>query len=294
MTILDGKKLASELCKNLHHKILEITKLRGYAPHLCVILVGNDPASHTYVNAKRKACLGLGCNFSLKYYEDISEEHLLNLIKQINCNATIDGIIVQLPLLAKINVQKVLDSIDPKKDVDGFNSLNYGRMARGLPAHIPATPLGILKLLKHYKIKISGKHCVIVGRGHTVGAPLSILMGLDNEFGNATVTVCHRHTEDLKSITLEADILVAAAGQPYLITADMIKPNIVIIDVGINRITDPTKKSGYRLQGDVDYTNIAPICSHITPVPGGVGPMTIAALLSNTVDAAYERSLSKN
>lgn len=288
MTILDGKSLASEICTTLHDKVLEIKKLRGYAPHLCVILVGNDPASHIYVNAKRKACLHLGCAFSLKYYEDISEKDLLLLIQEINNDTTIDALIVQLPLLPKIDVQKVIDSIDPKKDVDGFHSINYGRMARGLPAHIPATPLGILKLLKHYKIETIGKHCVIVGRGNTVGAPLSILLGLNNEVGNATVTVCHRHTQDLKSITLQADILIAAAGKPYLITADMIKPNIALIDVGINRIRDESKKSGYRLQGDVDYENVAPLCSYITPVPGGVGPMTIAALLSNTVETVYD------
>lgn len=288
MTILDGKNLASEICTNLHNKILDITKLRGYPPHLCVILVGNDPASHTYVNAKKKACLKLGCLFSLKYYEDISEENLLLIIQEINNDTKIDALIIQLPLLPTINVQKVINSIDPKKDVDGFHSINYGKMARGLPAHIPATPLGILKLLKYYKIQTLGKHCVIVGRGNTVGAPLSILMGLNNEVGNATVTVCHRHTQNLKSITLQADILIAAAGTPCLITVDMIKADTVIIDVGINRISDTSKKNGYRLQGDVDYENVAPICSYITPVPGGVGPMTIAALLSNTVDAAYE------
>lgn len=289
MIILDGKKLASEISINLHAKIVEIKKLRGYAPHLCVILIGNDPASHTYVNAKRKSCLYIGCTFTLKYYEYISEEDLLHLIKEINNDITIDALIVQLPLLPNINVQKIIDSIDPKKDVDGFNSINYGKMARGLPAHIPATPLGILKLLRHYRIDTVGKHCVIVGRGNTVGAPLSILLGLNNEWGNATVTVCHRHTQDLKSITLQADILIAAAGKPGLITADMIKQNIVVIDVGINRIKDETKKIGHRLQGDVDYVNVAPLCSYITPVPGGIGPMTIAALLSNTIDAACEK-----
>lgn len=289
MVILDGKNLALEICDGLQKEVIKIKNLRGYAPHLCVILIGNDPASHTYVNAKKKACERIGCVSTILHFNALNEDQLLKLINKINCDDSIDGLIVQLPLLKHIDVQRIIDSIDPQKDVDGFNSLNYGRMARGLAAHIPATPLGILKLLEHYKIQTAGKHCVVVGRGNTVGAPLSILLGLNTSTGNATVTVCHRLTQDLKSITIQADILIAAVGKPFLITVDMVKPNVVVVDVGINRIEDPSKKSGYRLQGDVDYEKVAPLCSYITPVPGGVGPMTIAALLSNTIDAAYLR-----
>lgn len=289
MVILDGKNLALEICDGLQKEVIKIKNMRGYAPHLCVILIGSDPASHTYVNAKKKACERIGCRSTILHFDELNEDQLLRLINKINCDDFIDGLIVQLPLLKHIDVQKIIDSIDPQKDVDGFNSLNYGRMARGLPAHIPATPLGILKLLEHYKIQTAGKHCVVVGRGNTVGAPLSILLGLNTSTGNATVTVCHRLTQDLKSITIQADILIAAVGKPFLITADMVKPNVVVVDVGINRIEDHSKKSGYRLQGDVDYEKVAPLSSYITPVPGGVGPMTIAALLSNTIDAAYLR-----
>lgn len=289
MTLLDGKKLSSAILEKLRINAMEVNTRRGYPPHLCAILVGEDPASHTYVNAKQRACHDIGCAFTIKKYDDIEEAKLLDLIQEINADDSIDGLIVQLPLSPKISSQKVIDSILPRKDVDGFHSLNYGRMARGLPAHVPATPLGILKIFEHYKIETAGKHCVIVGRGNTVGAPLSILMGLNAPTGNATVTVCHKLTKDIKSLTLQADIVVAAVGRPFLITEDMVRPGIVIVDVGINRIADPSQKRGYRIEGDVDFKKIAPHAAYITPVPGGVGPMTIASLLSNTIDAAQGR-----
>ncbi len=261
----------------------------GKVPHLAVILIGDDPASHTYVAAKLKACQEVGFQSTLMQYANIREAALLRHIEQVNEDPTIDGLIVQLPLPQHVDVQEIIYHIRPEKDVDGFHPMNYGCMARNLPAHVPATPLGILALLDHYQIETSGKHCVIVGRSRTVGAPLSILMSRNSDPGNATVTLCHSHTQHLDQLTRQADILVAAVGQPRLITAGMVKEGAVVIDVGITRESDTTRKLGYRLLGDVDFAQVAPRCSYITPVPGGVGPMTIAALLSNTLRVAQNQ-----
>ncbi|MEL6606763.1 MAG: bifunctional 5,10-methylenetetrahydrofolate dehydrogenase/5,10-methenyltetrahydrofolate cyclohydrolase [Bacteroidota bacterium] len=288
MALLDGIAAAKSIRQQLTKQVRTLQDEDKKAPHLAVILIGHDPASHTYVNAKLKACREVGFQTTLLQHPDIQEAALLQHISQINEDPAINGLIVQLPLPPHINVQKVIHHIKPEKDVDGFHPLNYGNMARGLPAHIPATPLGILTLLKHYQIETQGKHCVIVGRSMTVGAPLSILLSRNDEPGNATVTLCHSRTPNLRQFTQQADILVAAVGQPGLIMADMIKEGAVAIDVGITRITDATRKSGYRLQGDIDFEQVAPLCSHITPVPGGVGPMTIAALLLNTMRAAQQ------
>ena len=270
----------------LKQQALALQSARGYVPHLAVILIGNDPASHAYVRAKQKACHAVGFRVTILQHQDMEEAALLQLIEEINHDATVDGLIVQLPLPPHISVSKVINHIQPAKDVDGFHAFNYGRMARNLPAHIPATPLGILSLLEHYQVETRGKHCVIVGRSATVGAPLSILMSRDAYPGNATVTLCHSHTQALSKLTLQADILVAAVGHPHLITASMVKEGATVIDVGINRLPDRTQQRGYRLVGDVDFVRVASRCSHITPVPGGVGPMTITALLRNTLRAA--------
>jgi methylenetetrahydrofolate dehydrogenase (NADP+)/methenyltetrahydrofolate cyclohydrolase len=289
-TILDGHLVAQAIRQKLSQQVGEIQASGGKAPHLAIMLIGNDPASHTYVKAKLKACQEVGFCTTLMQHETIAEKDLLRQIEEVNNDPAIDGLIVQLPLPQHISVQQVINSIKPEKDVDGFHPLNYGRMARNLPAHVPATPLGILTLLDHYNIATSRRHCVIVGRSSTVGAPLSILMGQNRYPGNATVTLCHSHTQQLSELTRQADILVAAVGSPGLITAEMVKEGVVVIDVGITRVPDKTRKAGYRLQGDVDFEAVAPRCSHITPVPGGVGPMTIAALLLNTLRAAQNRA----
>jgi methylenetetrahydrofolate dehydrogenase (NADP+)/methenyltetrahydrofolate cyclohydrolase len=287
--LLDGKATAAAIRQKLSQQVHALQVIGGKVPHLAVMLIGNDPASHTYVNAKLKACQEVGFQATLMQYETIQESALLHHIERVNDDPTIDGLIVQLPLPQHIDVQKIIHHIKPEKDVDGFHPMNYGRMARNLPAHVPATPLGILTLLTHYQIETSGKHCVIVGRSRTVGAPLSILMSRDSYPGNATVTLCHSHTQRLSELTRQADILVAAVGQPRLITTGMVKEGAVVIDVGITRESDKTRKLGYRLQGDVDFMPVAPSCSYITPVPGGVGPMTIAALLLNTLRAAQNK-----
>ena len=288
MVLLDGKATAQTLQRQLRQPVQTLRTQRGRPPHLAIILIGNNSASHTYVNAKRRACQDIGFQCTLFQYEDLQEDALLQLIAKINHDQTIDGLIVQLPLPKHISVSKVIHHIHPEKDVDGFHALNYGRMARSLPAHIPATPLGIITLLEQYQIETCGKHCVIVGRSTTVGAPLSILMSRNAYPGNATVTLCHSYTQDLGTLTQQADIVVAAVGHPQLITASMVKEGAVVIDVGITRIPDNTRPTGYCLQGDVDFEEVAPHCSYITPVPGGVGPMTITALLLNTLRAAQQ------
>jgi methylenetetrahydrofolate dehydrogenase (NADP+)/methenyltetrahydrofolate cyclohydrolase len=290
--LLHGKEVATTFRQELAHQVQARIDQGIPAPHLAIILIGQDPASHTYVHHKIKACHEVGFEVTLIQEADIEEARLLELVAQINSHESIDGLIVQLPLPSHIHTQRVIQAIKPEKDVDGLHSLNYGRMACNLPAHIPATPLGILMLLARYQITTQGKHCVIVGRGATVGAPLSILMSRNANPGNATVTLCHSHTQNLSSLTRQADILVLAVGKPQLITASMVQKGAVVIDVGITRVPDITKKSGYRLQGDVDFTDVAPQCSYITPVPGGVGPMTIVALLSNTLRAAQKQVYS--
>eukprot|EP00540_Astrosyne_radiata_P001710 CAMPEP_0116825810 /NCGR_PEP_ID=MMETSP0418-20121206/2183_1 /TAXON_ID=1158023 /ORGANISM="Astrosyne radiata, Strain 13vi08-1A" /LENGTH=291 /DNA_ID=CAMNT_0004454381 /DNA_START=672 /DNA_END=1547 /DNA_ORIENTATION=+ len=286
MILLDGKATAGIIRAKLSQQIQVLKNRIGRAPHLAILLIGNDASSRTYVKAKLKACREVGFTSTLIQRENIQEAALLRHITQVNNDSTIDGLIVQLPLPPSFQVEKIICHLNPAKDVDGFHALNYGRMALGLPAHVPATPLGILKLLSHYQIETRGKHCVIVGRSRIVGAPLGTLLSRDNYPGNATVTLCHSYTQHLREITRQADILVAAVGQPRFVTADMVKEGAVVVDVGITRKVDKKQRLGYCLQGDVDFMQVAPRCSYITPVPGGVGPMTIAALLLNTLRAA--------
>jgi len=288
MQLLEGKVASSAIKDDLKNKISTLASEGKKIPHLAAILVGNDPASETYVASKVKNCKEVGIASSLfKYETSITEEELLEKIKELNNDTEIDGILVQVPLPKHISEKKVINTISAKKDVDGFHPLNIGNMVLGFPAFISATPYGILLLLEHYKIEIPGKNIVIIGRSNNVGTPLSILFSRNNnDYGNATVTLCHSRTKNLPDICRQADILVAAIGKPKFVTADMVKENAVVIDVGINRIKDETKKSGFALKGDVDFENVAPKCSYITPVPGGVGLMTIAALLMNTFKAS--------
>jgi len=288
MQLLEGKVASAAIKEDLKNKVSDLTSKGKRAPHLAAILVGNDPASETYVASKVKNCKEVGINSSLFKYESfISEEMLLEKINELNADPEIDGILVQVPLPRHISEKKVINTISPKKDVDGFHPLNIGNMVLGFPAFISATPFGILLLLQHYKIETSGKNVVVIGRSNNVGTPLSILLSRNNnEYGNATVTLCHSRTKDIQSISQKADILIAAIGKPKFVTSDMVKENAVVIDVGINRIKDESKKSGFALKGDVDFENVASKCSFITPVPGGVGLMTIAALLMNTYKAS--------
>jgi methylenetetrahydrofolate dehydrogenase (NADP+) / methenyltetrahydrofolate cyclohydrolase len=288
MQLLEGKVASSAIKDDLKNKISTLASEGKKIPHLAAILVGNDPASETYVASKVKNCKEVGIASSLfKYETSITEEELLEKIKELNNDTEIDGILVQVPLPKHISEKKVINTISAKKDVDGFHPLNIGNMVLGFPAFISATPYGILLLLEHYKIETPGKNIVIIGRSNNVGTPLSILFSRNNnDYGNATVTLCHSRTKNLPDICRQADILVAAIGKPKFVTADMVKENAVVIDVGINRIKDETKKSGFALKGDVDFENVAPKCSYITPVPGGVGLMTIAALLMNTFKAS--------
>jgi methylenetetrahydrofolate dehydrogenase (NADP+) / methenyltetrahydrofolate cyclohydrolase len=287
MTLLDGKKTSAAIQEEIAAEVAEIKAQGGKIPHLAAVLVGNDGGSVTYVTNKVLACDKVGFGSTLvRYEDDVTEEELLNKIQELNENDEIDGFIVQLPLPKHIDTNKVLDAIDPKKDVDGFHPINVGRMVANLPAYLPATPAGILQLLKRYNIETDGKHCVVIGRSNIVGSPMSILMAKAAYPGNATVTLCHRNTVNLAYHTKQADIVITAVGKPGLITPDMIKEGAVVIDVGTTRVPDTTRKSGYRLRGDVDFDAVAPKCSYITPVPGGVGPLTIAMLLKNTLRAA--------
>lgn len=290
MQILDGKALSGKIKTELREKVESRKKEGRKTPHLSAILIGNDPASETYISNKIKSCEEAGFQSTLFRYEaGITEDELLGKIKEINENEDIDGLIVQLPLPKHIDVVKVIETIDYRKDVDGFHPVNIGRMVKGLPAFLPATPYGILKLLEHYQIETSGKNCVVIGRSQIVGTPMSILMSRDGYPGNATVTLCHSRTKDLLSHVKQADIVISAVGRPKTVTAEMVKEGAVVIDVGINRVEDPTRKSGYRLAGDVDFDAVKDKCSYITPVPGGVGPMTIACLLLNTYQAAENK-----
>lgn len=287
MTLLDGKKTSEAIQQEIAREVEAIKANGGKTPHLAAVLVGNDGGSVTYVNNKVLACERIGFGSTLIRYEDtITEEELLNKIKELNEDEQVDGFIVQLPLPKHINTEHILEAIDPRKDVDGFHPTNVGRMVAGLPAYLPATPAGILQLLKRYEIETDGKHCVVIGRSNIVGSPMSILMAKAAYPGNATVTLCHRNTIDLPYYTRQADIIITAVGRPGLITADMVREGAVVIDVGTTRVPDATRKSGYRLRGDVDFDNVAPKCSYITPVPGGVGPLTIAMLMQNTLRAA--------
>lgn len=286
MQILDGKLASKAIKEDLTNKILELKNAGKKIPHLAAVLVGNNPASETYVASKVKNCNEIGITSTLLRFNDsISEQELLQQIQQLNANPDVDGILVQVPLPKNISEKKIINTISPEKDVDGFHPLNVGKMVLDLPTFISATPYGIILLIQHYKIETAGKQVIVIGRSNNVGTPISILLSRNATYGNATVTLCHSRTKNLKELCLQADIIIAAIGKQKFVTADMVKENAVVIDVGINRIKDVTKKSGYALIGDVDFENVAPKCSYISPVPGGVGLMTIAALLMNTYKA---------
>ncbi len=280
MTILDGKKTSEQIKLEIADEVQQLKSDGKKIPHLAAVLVGDDGASQTYVNSKVKDCEQVGFQSTLVRMEaDTSENLLLETVQEINDNADIDGVIVQLPLPDHISVQKVTERISPEKDVDGFHPVNVGRMVKGLPAYISATPFGIMQLLERYQVETVGKHCVIIGRSDIVGTPMSILMARKATPGNCTVTLCHSRTKDIKAHTLQADIIIAALGRPGFLKGDMVKEGVVVVDVGISRVPDATKKRGYALKGDVDFETVSPKCSFIAPVPGGIGPMTRAALL---------------
>ncbi len=284
MQIISGKEVSNKVKDDIALEVENIKENGGKVPHLAAVLVGNGGASRTYVNAKVKACERVGFGSTLvQLDETISEAELLAEVEKLNSNPEIDGYIVQLPLPKHINEQKVTEAIAPEKDVDGFHPVSLGKMLLHLPSFLPATPAGILEMLKHYNIPTEGKHCVVMGRSHIVGSPMSVLMARNDYPGNCTVTVVHSRTQNLAAITTQADILIVAIGKPEFVTADMVKEGATVIDVGIHRIEDSSKKSGFRLLGDVKFDEVAPKCSHISPVPGGVGPMTIASLLKNTL-----------
>ena len=290
MVLLDGKKTSQELKEEIAAAVAVLRQQGKKVPHLAAVIVGNDGASLTYVSSKVRACEQVGFQSTLvKLPEDTTEEALLEKVKELNANEDIDGYIVQLPLPKHIDEEKVLLAVDPKKDVDGFHPANFGRMALELESFIPATPYGIMQLLERYDIDTQGKHAIVIGRSHIVGRPISILLSQKGKYANATVTLAHSRTTDLKNLVLQADIVVSALGIPNFVTADMIKPGAVVVDVGITRVSDAAAPKGYRIVGDVDFDQVAPKTSFITPVPGGVGPMTIAMLLKNTL-LARERS----
>jgi methylenetetrahydrofolate dehydrogenase (NADP+)/methenyltetrahydrofolate cyclohydrolase len=287
MQLLDGKYVSEKLKVEIAEEAAKILERTGRKPHLVAVLVGHDGGSETYVASKMKNCEKVGFKSTLVRYEDnVTEEELLAKVAELNADVDVDGIIVQLPLPKHIDPEKVTERIDHRKDVDGFHPVNLGRMQRNLPSFIPATPYGITLMLKEYGIETAGKHCVVVGRSNIVGSPMSILMARNTYPGNCTVTICHSKTPDIKKFTLDADILIVAIGKKNFITADMVKDGVVVVDVGMNRETSTVTKSGYKLFGDVDFENVAPKSSWITPVPGGVGLMTIIGLLKNTISSA--------
>jgi len=291
MQILDGKKAAQAIKNDLRIDVAQRANEGKKIPHLAAILVGNNGASETYVAAKVKACEETGFKSTLIRFEDsISENKLLEKIEELNSDPDIDGILVQLPLPKHISDENVINAITPDKDVDGFHPVNVGKMVQGLTSFIPATPYGIMLLLEYYKIDTKGKHAIVIGRSNIVGRPMSILLSGNGNRGNCTVTICHSQTKNLQELCLQGDIIVAALGRPEFVKADMVKNGAVVIDVGITRVEDSTRKSGFKLKGDVDYDAVSPKCSWITPVPGGVGPMTIAALMKNT----YQSCILKN
>lgn len=291
MQILDGKIASQSVKDKLHLQTQQLIAEGNRPPHLAAILVGNNGASETYVASKVKTCAGIGYNSTLIRFSDtISEQTLLQKIEELNNNDEIDGILVQLPLPKQINESKIINAISPAKDVDGFNQVSVGRLVQGLPTFIPATPFGIMLMLEHYNLNTKGKYAVVIGRSNIVGRPMSILLSSNLYHGNCTVTLCHSHTTNLKDLCLQADILVAALGKPGFINADMVKPGAIIIDVGITRVNDDTTAKGYKIKGDVDFDSVAEIASAISPVPGGVGPMTIAGLMKNTMEAYLRRS----
>jgi methylenetetrahydrofolate dehydrogenase (NADP+)/methenyltetrahydrofolate cyclohydrolase len=284
--LIDGKATATTIKQEIAKEVEEIVNNGGKRPHLAAILVGHDGGSETYVKNKVLACEACGFKSTLiRYEDDITEDELLAKVEELNNDADVDGFIVQLPLPKHISEQKVIEAIDYRKDVDGFHPINVGRMSIGLPCYVSATPNGILELLKRYNIETSGKKCVVLGRSNIVGKPMAQLMMQKTYPGDATVTVCHSHTPNVKEECLKADIIIAAIGIPNFVTADMVKEDAVVIDVGTTRVADPTRKTGFRLNGDVDFENVEKKCSYITPVPGGVGPMTICSLMKNTLAA---------
>ena len=284
MTIIDGKKISEDILNEISLQVKRRANIGAKTPHLAAILVGDDGPSQTYVNSKIKTCKKVGFKSSLfKYDDNISEEKLLEEIEMINNNDDIDGFIVQLPLPSYINQENILNCVNPNKDVDGFHPINYGKMTLGIDSFIPATPHGILELLKRYKINLNGKKCLVIGRSQIVGRPISILLSQSNEFCNATVTLAHSKTLDLDKLAIDSDVIISAIGRPEFLNAEMVKEGAIIIDVGISRVKDDSSKKGYKIVGDVDFKNVSKKASYITPVPGGVGPMTIAMLLSNTL-----------
>ncbi len=286
MKLLDGKVVSQHIKEEIKKEVEALVANGKRAPHLVAILVGENPASQAYVSSKVKTCAELGFESTLVTYETtVSEEELLNKINECNADENIDGILVQLPLPKHISENKVIETIAPQKDVDGFHPINQGKMMLGLPTFLPATPYGILLMLEYYGIKTSGMNCVVIGRSNIVGTPMSLLMSRNTEPGNCTVTLCHSKTKNINELCLQADLIIAAIGKPKFVTADMVKEGAVIIDVGINRIESTEKKSGYRLVGDVDFEQVSTKASYITPVPGGVGLMTICALMKNTLKA---------
>jgi methylenetetrahydrofolate dehydrogenase (NADP+) / methenyltetrahydrofolate cyclohydrolase len=290
MQILDGKIVSQAVKDSIKQKTARLKEQGKKTPHLAAILIGNNGASETYVASKVKSCEEVGFKSTLiRLDAEVEEAALISAVEQLNNDADVDGILVQLPLPKQISEEKIINLIHPDKDVDGFHPMSIGKMVLGQPAFIPATPYGILLMLEHYQIETKGKHAVIIGRSNIVGRPISILLNRNAYPGNCTVTVCHSHTPNLKEICLQADIIVAALGKPQFLTADMVKENAVVVDVGITRVADASKKSGFAIKGDVDFANVAPKCSYITPVPGGVGLMTIAALLMNTYNACTQK-----
>ena len=290
MQLLDGKKVSETILAEIAEEVSARKREGKKTPHLAAILVGGDPASQTYVASKVKTCEQIGFDSTLiRLDATISEEELLGHIITLNENQEVDGILVQLPLPRHISEDKVINTIDPAKDVDGFHPISIGRMVLGQPTFISATPNGIMMMLAHYQIDTAGKNCVVIGRSNIVGTPMSILLSRNSNPGNCTVTLCHSKTSNLKELCLQADIIVAAIGRPHYVTADMVKEGAIVIDVGINRIEDASKKSGFRLVGDVDFDHVAPRSSYITPVPGGVGKMTICALMKNTLLAVKDK-----
>lgn len=284
MTLIDGKKVADQIKEEIGATVEKMVAEGKKRPHLAAILVGHDGGSETYVAHKVRACEQCGFKSTLiRFEDDVTEEKLLEAIKTLNRDADVDGFIVQLPLPRHISEQKIIEAIDYRKDVDGFHPINVGRMSIGLPCYLSATPAGIMELIARYDIPTKGKRCVVLGRSNIVGKPVATLMMQKHVPGDATVTVCHSATENIKEICREADIIIAALGKPGFVTADMVKPGAAIIDVGTTRVPDASRKSGFRLRGDVDFDNVAPLCSYITPVPGGVGPMTICSLMKNTL-----------
>ena len=286
MHLLNGKEASEKIKEGLSLKIKSLQSKKLRTPQLAAILIGNNGASETYVNSKVKNCAEVGIDSSLvRFDESVTEDELLEKIRLLNEDENVDGILVQLPLPKHIEEKKVINIISPGKDVDGFHPVNIGKLTQGTPTFISATPYGIILLLQHYNIETKGKHAVVIGRSNIVGRPISILLSSNQSYGNATVTLCHSHTTNLKQLSLQADILIAALGKPGFVKADMVKEGSVVIDVGITRVEDATAKKGFRIKGDVDFENVAPKTSFITPVPGGIGLMTIAALLTNTIKA---------